>query len=179
MHNQSATHPQPCHSYIHHPWESSSNPKVCIIMRRRPTPLFGKTATITPVCSASICKSSPLLSTFVPFFLTLLPYSPIRNHHSIYLLALMATHGLFFSTLSFLTCLLTIIIFLFHLQSFVPFLPSCSLGMEGWKSSRPCGVFSLAVLLFFSSLFFSLLLFFYMTAMTTILLSLSYHIISE
>ena len=96
MHNQSATHPQPCHSYIHHPWESSSNPKVCIIMRQCPTPLFGKTTTITPVCSASICKLSPLLSTFVPFFLTLLPYSLIRNHHSIYLLALMATHGLFF-----------------------------------------------------------------------------------
>jgi len=160
MHNQSATHPQPCHSYIHHPWESSSSPKVCIIMRRRPTPLFGKTTTITPVCSASICKLSPLLSIFVPFFLTLLPYSLIRNHQSIYLLALIATHGLFFF-LPFpflLACLLSLFSYSICSPSFPSFLPSYSLEMEGWKSSRPCGVFSPAVLLFFL-LFFSLLLF--------------------
>jgi len=119
-----------------------------------PTPLFGKTTTITPVCSASICKLSSFLSTFVPFFPTLLPYSLIRNHQSIYLLALMATHGLF-STLSLLPCLLTVIIFLFHLRSFLlrSFPSFVFIGNGGWKNSRPCGVFSLAVLLFFPFFF--------------------------
>ncbi|PUU83827.1 hypothetical protein B9Z19DRAFT_1071738 [Tuber borchii] len=178
MHNQSATHPQPCHSCIHHPWESS-NPKVCIIMRRRPTPLFGKTTTMAPVCSASICKLSPLLSTFVPFFLILLPYSLIRNHHPIYLLALMATHSLFFLPFPFLlACLLSLFSYSICSPSFPPFL-RIHWKWRGGKTADCVGFFHLLFFFFSSLLFFSLLLFFYMTAMTTALLSLSYHIISE